>query len=346
MKNLFDTSRTVIIAEAGVNHNNDIEIAKEMIDVAVDAGADMVKFQTFSASNLVTRSAPKAPYQNSTTLSSESHLEMLKKLELSERSHRLLQEYCTVRGIVFLSSPFDLQSIDFLADLGLEIIKVPSGEITNTPYLRKIGSLTKKIILSSGMSTLDEIEYALSVLIEYGTTKDDIVVLHCTSAYPTPIGEVNLRAMCQIRDKCSVRVGYSDHTLGIEVPIAAVALGAQVIEKHFTLSRGMRGPDHKASLEPDELREMVRTVRNVEKALGNSSKIIFPSEEKNRLVARKSISALMNIKKGDIFSEKNITTKRPGSGLDPRQWDRVIGRIAARDIPLDELIVWSDVDDV
>lgn len=329
-------NRVFIIAEAGVNHNGSIELAKQLIDKASEAGADAVKFQSFKAERLVTRNARKAEYQKLTTNSRESQFEMIKKLELDYNKHRELIDYCHSKNIMFLSSPFDLESIELLNELGLEIFKIPSGEINNLPYLRKIGSLKKKVILSTGMSTLGDIENALTILRSSGTT--DVTVLHCNTEYPTPMKDVNLLAMKTIKDAFKVEVGYSDHTLGIEVPIAAVALGATVIEKHFTLDKTMEGPDHKASLEPEELKEMVRCIRNIEQALGDGVKRLTESESKNIKIARKSIVAGRDIKKGEIFTEKNLAIKRPGDGISPMRWDEVIGKIAKRDFLEDELI--------
>ncbi len=328
--------KVFIIAEAGVNHNGSIELAKELIDKASEAGADAVKFQSFKAEKLVTKNARKAEYQEDTTGKEENQFEMIKKLELDYEKHEELINYCKSKDIMFLSSPFDLESIDLLNNLGLGIFKIPSGEITNLPYLRKIGSLEKKVILSTGMSTLGDIEKALEILKTSGTT--DITILHCNTEYPTPIGDVNLNAMNTIRDAFKVEVGYSDHTLGIEVPIAAVALGATVIEKHFTLDKTMEGPDHRASLEPNELKEMVRCIRNIEKALGDGVKNLSQSESKNLKVARKSIVASKIIAKGEVFTEKNLAIKRPGEGISPMRWDEIIGKIAKRDFEEDELI--------
>ncbi|NQY94711.1 MAG: N-acetylneuraminate synthase, partial [Campylobacteraceae bacterium] len=297
-----------IIAEAGVNHNGSIELAKKLIDVAVEAGADAVKFQTFKAENLVSPDAKKAKYQQETTNKSESQFEMLKKLELDVDTHKELISYCQEKKIMFLSTPFDLDSIDLLSDLGLKIFKVPSGEITNLPYLRKIGTLNKKVVLSTGMSTLNEVVDAFNVLIKAGTDKDNITILHANTQYPTPMCDVNLNAMLTIRDVLGVQVGYSDHTLGIEVDIAAVAMGASIIEKHFTLDNKMEGPDHKASLEPNELIQMVKAIRNIELALGSSEKKPSPSESENIKVVRKSIVAAREIKKGEVLTENNLTT--------------------------------------
>jgi N,N'-diacetyllegionaminate synthase len=331
-------NKVFIIAEAGVNHNGDVNIAKRMIEAASDAGADAVKFQTFKAERIISRTAPKADYQKRTTGARESQLEMVKRLELDKKAHRELVAHCKRKGIEFLSAPFDQESIDLLNSFGLTMFKIPSGEITNLLYLRKIGGLGKKIILSTGMADMGEIEDALDIIIEAGTPKKNITVLHCTTEYPTPMREVNLLAMSTIRDAFKVSVGYSDHTKGIEVPIAAVALGATIIEKHFTLDRAMEGPDHAASLEPPELKTLIRTIRNVEKALGDGVKRPSPSELKNREIARKSLVASRSIRKGERLSAKNITTKRPGNGISPMQWDTVIGLIAQKNFKADELI--------
>ena len=329
---------TLIIAEAGVNHNGDIELAKRLIDVAADAGADLVKFQTFSAERLTTQSAPKAYYQNQTTDSAESQYLMLKQLELSMEMHEVLISHCQQRNIGFFSTGFDIQSLDYLALLGPERFKIPSGEITNLPYLRHVGGYGKPVILSTGMATLSEIEAALEVLEAAGTPRRQITVLHCNTEYPTPMQDVNLRAMCGIRDGFGVAVGYSDHTAGIEVPIAAVALGATVIEKHLTLDRNLPGPDHKASLEPDEFAAMVRAIRNIEQAMGDGIKRPSPSEAKNKPIARKSLVAAKPICAGEQFTAENVTAKRPGSGISPMRWDEVMGQVAARDFAADELI--------
>ena len=327
-----------IIAEAGVNHNGDVKLAKKLVDTAADAGADAVKFQTFKADQLVSKEAPKADYQQQTTDADESQLEMIRKLELSEAAHRELRSYCAVKNIQFLSTPFDFPSIDFLEELGLNIYKIPSGEITNLPYLRKIGSLKKEIILSTGMATLEEVRTALDVLVSSGTPRSKITVLHATTEYPTPFEDVNLSAMQAMGSDLGVRVGYSDHTLGIEIPIAAAALGACVIEKHFTLDRGMAGPDHKASLEPDELKAMVQAVRRIECAMGDGVKKPSASEQKNISVARKSIVATCAIEFGELFTTKNLTAKRPGTGVSPMQWDEIVGRKASRNYRKDEQI--------
>ncbi len=330
--------KTFIIAEAGVNYNGSIDIAKKLISIAKEIGADAVKFQTFKAERLVCKSARKAEYQKNTTDADESQFDMIKRLELNEDAHRELICYCKNKNIIFLSTPFDLESIDLLNNLGLEIFKIPSGEITNLPYIRKIGRLKKKVILSTGMADLEEIGNAINVLTEYGTRKEDITVLHCNTEYPTPFEDVNLLAMLSIRDAFKVAVGYSDHTVGIEISIAAVALGATVIEKHFTLDKNMEGPDHKASLEPHELKAMVRAIRNIEKAMGDGIKKPSTSEIKNKLIVRKSIVAAKEIKKGEVLSEETLAVKRPGNGMSPLEWDRVIGKRAKRNFTEDEMI--------
>ncbi|MFA6357067.1 MAG: N-acetylneuraminate synthase [Candidatus Omnitrophota bacterium] len=330
--------KVFIIAEAGVNHNGYLKIAKKMVDAAAESGADAVKFQTFNAESLVSKYAPKAAYQKKNTDKGESQLEMIKKLRLDFNAHKELIRYCRIKKIMFLSSPFDLESIDLLSGLGLEIFKIPSGEITNLPYLRKIGSLRKKIILSAGMADLKEIGIALEILISSGTKKSNITVLHCNTEYPTPLEDANLRAMLTIRDKFKVKVGYSDHTLGVEVAIAAVAMGASIIEKHFTLNKKMAGPDHKASLECDELKQMVTLVRNIEKAIGSGIKEPSKSEVKNINLVRKSIVAANNIKKGERFNKNNITVKRPGFGLSPMLWDAVVNKKAKQDFKAGDLI--------
>ena len=327
-----------IIAEAGVNHNGSVDLAKRLIDTAFDSGADAVKFQTFKAKNIVVKNLDKAEYQKSSSDPLQSQFDMLKKFEFDLKTHKELISYCQNKGIIFLSSPFDLESIDLLSELKMTIYKIPSGEITNLPYLRHIGSLGKKVILSSGMSNLKEVEDALSVLTDAGTAIDDVIVLHANTMYPTPMKDANLKAMLTIQKEFSVAVGYSDHTSGIEVSIAAVAMGASCIEKHFTLDKKMDGPDHKASLEPSELKEMVCSIRNIEKALGSSSKKPSPSEIVNLEVVRKSIVASQEIKKGEILTCKNITVKRPGTGLSPMMWDEVISTPASRDYQMDDLI--------
>lgn len=328
----------LIIAEAGVNHNGSLETACRLIDTAVEAGADIVKFQTFTADANISKGAEKAAYQKETTDIYESQYEMVKKLELDRDAHVELVDYCEQKGIEFLSSPFDHDSIDLLYELGLKRFKIPSGEITNLPYLRHIGKYGKPIILSTGMATLEEIESALGILEEASTVREKITVLHCNTEYPSPMVDVNLKAMLTIRDKLRVQVGYSDHTLGIEVPIAAVALGATIIEKHFTLDRTLPGPDHRASLEPDELEEMVKEIRNIEQALGDGIKRPSPSEQKNIPIARKSIVAARNIQKGESFTEENLAIKRPGIGISPMRWDKLVGRVAEKDYKVDELI--------
>ncbi len=328
MKKIF------IIAEAGVNHNGSFELAKQLVDKAIEANVDCVKFQTFlKAETVISKFAQKAQYQKQTTGANETQADMVRKLWISFKDFEALKSYCDEKGIMFLSTPFDLESIDFLANLGLEIFKIPSGEITNLPYLRKINSFKRDVILSTGMANLDEIQAALDVL------KDcKVSLLHCTTEYPCPFEAVNLQAMNTMRTKFGLEVGYSDHTKGIEVPTAAAALGATIIEKHFTLDKNMEGPDHKASLEPEELKAMVSAIRNIEKALGNGIKEPQEAEKKNIEIARKSIVAKCDIKKGEIFSEENITTKRPGSGISPMMWDKVIGTIAQKDYHEDELI--------
>lgn len=327
-----------IIAEAGVNHNGSIELAKKLIDVAVQAGVDAVKFQTFKTENLVSKNAQKADYQKETTGSNESQFDMIKKLELDINTHHELIKYCNSKNIMFLSTPFDHDSIDLLNNLGLEIFKIPSGEITNLPYLRKIGALNKKVILSTGMAKIGEIEDALDVLINAGTLKENITILHANTMYPTPMEDVNLKAMVTIGNTFDIDYGYSDHTLGIEVDIAAVAMGAICIEKHFTLDKNMEGPDHKASLEPDELISMVKGIRNVELALGSSVKKPSPSETPNIKIARKSIVASKNIKIGEILSENNLAIKRPSGGICPMRWDEIIGSTAIKNYQEDEKI--------
>ena len=327
-----------IIAEAGVNHNGSVDLAKKLIDVASISGADAVKFQTFKAKNLVVENTKKADYQKQTTDASESQFDMIKKLELDAETHKGLIAYCQEKNIMFLSTPFDHESIDLLCDLGLKIFKVPSGEITNLTYLRYVGSLNKRVILSTGMSNLEEVGDALNILINAGTSKDNITVLHANTMYPTPMEDVNLNAMLTIQKEFGVAVGYSDHTLGIEVDIAAVAMGASCIEKHFTLDKTMDGPDHKASLEPKELKEMVVAIRNIEKALGSFKKKPSPSETVNIEIARKSIVASQSIKKGEKLSSKNITTKRPGAGLNPMKWDEILHKVASKDYQMDDLI--------
>ena len=331
-------NRVLIIAEAGVNHNGNLGLAKQLIDAAAKAGADLVKFQTFNANRQVTRAAKKADYQTQTTDSKESQHEMLRRLELTEDMHRELITHCVASNIGFFSTGFDIESIDLLLSLGQDNFKIPSGEITNLPYLRYIGKLGKSVILSTGMATLGDIEAAIDVLEQAGTARAQITVLHCTTEYPTPMNEVNLRAMQSIHAAFGVAVGYSDHTPGIEVAIAAVAMGATVIEKHFTLDRNLPGPDHQASLEPVELKAMVVAIRNIEIALGDGIKRLTPSEARNKPVARKSLVACQAIKAGEAFSAQNITSKRPGTGISPMRWEEVMGRAAPRDFVADELI--------
>lgn len=326
-----------IIAEAGVNHNGDIKLAKKLIDIAVEAGVDAVKFQTWKTELITTKDAPQAEYQIENTGIDESQFDMLKKLELSYGDFRELKLYCDNKNILFLSTADEKVSAEFLKELQ-DVFKIGSGEITNIPFLRYIGSISKKIILSTGMSTLGEIEIALNTLLSAGIKKEDIILLHVTTQYPTPMKEVNLKAMITLRDAFKMKVGYSDHTMGIEVPIAAVALGAKVIEKHFTLSRDMEGPDHIASLEPGELKDMVQSIRNIEIAIGNGLKKPSESEKRNILVVRKSIVASRKILKGDVFSEENITVKRPGTGISPTRWEEVIGKLAIKDFKLDDFI--------
>lgn len=328
--------KVFILVEAGVNHNGCLETAKKMIQVAKDSGADAIKFQTFKAEKLVSKFAEKAEYQKNNTQIIESQLEMIKRLELTFEDFKELKEYCEELGILFLSTPFDFESIEFLKELKMEIWKIPSGEITNLPYLRKVGKIAKKIIISTGMCELFEIEEALNILKDSGVS--DIAILHCNTEYPTPMKDVNLRAMQTLKKKFKQKIGYSDHTLGIEVPIAAVALGAEIIEKHFTLDKCMIGPDHKASLNPIELKNMIDSIRNIEVALGSADKFVTESELKNKNIARKSIVAKKNISQGEIFTEDNLTIKRPGNGISPMKWDEVIGKIAKKEFIEDELI--------
>lgn len=326
----------IIIAEAGVNHNGNIELAKLMVDEAVFAGADYIKFQTFIPESLVSVYAQKATYQKEATGNNESQLQMLKRLALTKQDFMDLNLYCQERGIGFLSTPFDMESIDFLENLDMDFWKIPSGEVTNLPYLERIGQTKKKVIMSTGMCEMNEIKDAIRVLELNGT--NDIALLHCNTQYPTPMEDVNLLALKHIAKETGKVIGYSDHTLGIEVSIAAVALGAQIIEKHFTLDKKMVGPDHKASLEPKELKELVRSVRNIELCLGSGVKKRTASEIDNYVAARKSIVAKTAIKVGDIFSAENLTVKRPGSGITPMKWHEIIGTRAQRDYALDELI--------
>jgi len=331
-------SKTLIIAEAGVNHNGALALAFDLIGAAAEAGADVVKFQTFKAKSLVTQSASKADYQLQTTNSEESQFEMIKKLELNEKMHLELIAECSKYGIRFASTGFDEGSVDLLCDLGVDFLKIPAGEITNVPYLRHVGSKGLPVILSTGMSELNEVKEALDILMRAGTQKEKITVLHCNTEYPTPMEDVNLNAMLTMRDELGVEIGYSDHTQGIEVPIAAVALGAKVIEKHFTLDRSMDGPDHAASLEAEELKQMVSSIRNIESVMGDGIKRPSSSELKNIRVVRKSIVAQENILKGEVFTKKNLCVKRPGTGLSPTKWDEVLGQSSLRDFKADELI--------
>jgi N,N'-diacetyllegionaminate synthase len=330
--------KTLIIAEAGVNHNGDMALAKQLIAKAAEAGADLVKFQTFVASKIISKTAPKAEYQKGATSPEESQQEMVRKLELTKENHLELIDECRRKGIGFFSTAFDLDSIDLLEAFDSEYVKAPSGELTNLPYLRYLTRHGKPVLLSTGMANLGEIEAAIDVIELAGTPRERITVLHCTTEYPTPMEDVNLRAMVNIGHALGVKVGYSDHTQGIEIPIAAVALGATVIEKHFTLDRSLPGPDHRASLEPGELKAMVAGIRNIERALGDGIKRPSPSELKNKPIARKSLVAVRDIKAGELFSLDNLTAKRPGTGISPMKWDEVIGRTAARDFNEDELI--------
>jgi N,N'-diacetyllegionaminate synthase len=331
-------SRTIVIAEAGVNHNGHTCMALELVDAAAEAGADFVKFQTFSAERISTSHARKALYQIGSIGNTETQLEMLRLLELSKESYGQIIERCEVRGIGFLSTGFDIQSLDFLVALGVPMIKIPSGEITNLPYLRHVAELGLPTIMSTGMASIDEVSDAVVALEMAGLTRDQLTILHCTTEYPTRMTDVNLRAMLHMRDHFGVEVGYSDHTLGIEVSIAAVALGASVIEKHFTLDRSFIGPDHKASLEPSQLTEMVKAIRNIENALGDGTKIPRTVELSNKIVVRKSLVAARNISAGELFSTDNVAIKRPGNGISPMQWDKVIGKPAPRSFIYDELI--------
>ncbi len=336
--------KTIIIAEAGVNHNGDPEIAKQLVDVAVDAGADIVKFQTFRAEKLVSMEAQKADYQLKTVQNGDRRqFDMLKKLEIDQETHEMLIDYCRDREIEFLSTAFDIDSIALLNRLGLKRIKIPSGEITNLPYLKKAGSLGKPVIISTGMSDLGEVEDALDILLETGLRRDKITVLHCNTEYPTPYGDVNLRAMQAMASAFDVSIGYSDHTLGIEVPIAAVAMGASVIEKHFTLSRDMEGPDHKASLEPFELKMMVQSIRNIEKALGTGIKKPTPSEMRNINIARKSIHLVRSLKAGDRICEDDLIMLRPGDGIAPMLLGWVIGKHLNKDLEFGSKLNMSDI---
>ncbi len=330
--------KVIIIAEAGVNHNGDYELAKKLVVAAKQAGADYVKFQTARPELVISRYAPKAEYQMGTTKKEESQLDMCRAIHLPLTDYAPLKKYCDENEISFISTPFDLESIDVLAPLGMDFWKIPSGEITNLPYLKKIARLHQPVIMSTGMSNLGDIEAALKVLTDNGLIEDQITLLHCNTEYPTPYEDVNLRAMITLKEAFGVNVGYSDHTKGIEVSLAAVAMGATVIEKHFTLDCNLPGPDHKASLEPDELEQLVKSIRHLEKAFGSPVKQVSRSEKKNMTVARKSLIAAVDIKKGEKFTDKNMTVKRPGNGISPMLWDEVTGRIAPRDFKEDELI--------
>ena len=332
-------NKTIIIAEAGVNHNGDIATAKRLIDVASDAGVDYVKFQTFKANKIVTKQAKRADYQNENTKNLDTQYEMLKKLELNADAHHLLIKYCNDKGIKFLSTGFDLDSLEFLYKIGIRLAKIPSEEITNYPYLKKVAQLFPEVVLSTGMSDMDDINKALAILLKFGVKKENITILHCNTEYPTPMSDVNLKAMLHIQKELDVKIGYSDHTLGIEVPIAAVTLGAILIEKHFTLDRNLSGPDHRASLEPNELKQMVKSIRNIEKALsGSEIKEPSMSELKNKQIIRKSIVAIRPIVKGETFNKNNIGTKRPGTGISPINWESIIGQVSKYNFEQDELI--------
>ena len=335
---MLSSDKVFIIAEAGVNHNGSHDIAKELIVEASKAGADAIKFQLFDASKVVTGRAAKAAYQNKNSPKDETQYDMLKKLELKENVYKELMDLCRLKDIVFFLSPFDLESINKMAIWGIEIFKIPSGEITNLPYLKKVGGYSRNVILSTGMSNLEEIGAAINVLVNSGTKKENITVLHCNTEYPTPFDDVNLRAMKSIGKTYGVKVGYSDHTIGLEVPVAAVTLGATVIEKHFTLDCRMNGPDHKASMEPGDFNRMVCAIRNVEHALGEGVKKLSSSEQRNKVIIRKSIVASRPIKQGETFTEENITTKRPAIGLSPMTWDSVVGKKSKRDFNKDEPI--------
>ncbi|MCX2745187.1 N-acetylneuraminate synthase [Mangrovivirga sp. M17] len=337
--------RTLIIAEAGVNHNGDIEIAKQLIVSAADAGADYVKFQTFKAEKIVSYKAKKADYQSLNLNDDQiSQYEMLKRLELSHSDHIELKGYAEKQGIKFTSSPFDVESINYLQNIGIDLFKCPSGEITNYPYLKALAQTGSKLILSTGMANYGEIESAIQLLIEHGLKKENLTVLHCNTQYPTPMEDVNLHAMNSIKAAFDVNVGYSDHTLGIEVPTAAVALGASVIEKHFTLDRTMEGPDHVASLEPNELKDMVRAIRNIEKATsGSGIKEVSPSEIKNKQIARKSIHIIKPLKKGEEIIESNLISLRPGDGISPMEWERILGKKVTTDLEANHMLDWRDI---
>lgn len=331
-------NHVIIIAEAGVNHNGNYELAKQLVIKAKEAGVDYVKFQTAKPELVISKYAEMAEYQKANTGKVESQLDMCKKIHLKLEDYKPLKAFCEEVGVKFISTPFDLVSIDVLEELDMDFWKVPSGEVTNYPYLVKIAKTHRPVIMSTGMCEVDEVRAAINVLLENGLTRDQISLLHCNTEYPTPFQDVNLTAMIDLTNELGLSVGYSDHTVGIEVPIAAVAMGARVIEKHFTLDHNMEGPDHKASLEPDELKAMVSAIRNIEKAIGDGKKHVSDSERKNIAIARKSIIAARNIKKGELLTENNLTVKRPGNGINPMRWNEVIGKIAVRDFVEDELI--------
>lgn len=334
------TNHTLIIAEAGVNHNGSIELAKRLVEKAKEAGVDYIKFQTFKASKLVTKAARQAEYQQKNIgKEGDSQYQMLKKLELSPEEHEVLIDYCHQLGIKFFSTAFDFDSIEYLHSLNLGLWKIPSGEVTNYPFLKRIAAFNEPTILSTGMCDMEDVRAAVNALYQNDLSKENLILLHCNTEYPTPFEDVNLKAMDALRNEFGVEVGYSDHTKGIEVPIAAVALGATVIEKHFTLDRNMKGPDHKASLEPDELKAMVSAIRNIEKTVaGDGTKHVSESEKKNIAIARKSIVAACDIKEGEVFTDNNLTVKRPGNGVSPMRWEEVLGQKAKRDFNEDDLI--------
>ena len=337
-------NRTLIIAEAGVNHNGSLDLAKKLVDVASEAGVDYVKFQTFKAETLVSRTAKKAEYQQrNINDGDDSQFAMIKKLELNVEMHKVLIDYCQHKHVKFLSTAFDLDSIDLLNELEIDLFKIPSGEITNLPYLQKIGAIGKPVILSTGMANLGEIEAALTVLIDAGTDRGSISVLHCNTEYPTSMEDVNLKAMLTIGEAFKVQVGYSDHTLGIEIPVAAVAMGATIIEKHFTLDKTMEGPDHMASLEPDELINMVKAIRNIEKAMGNGIKRPSASEAKNMEIARKSIHIAKHLSVGHVLTMDDLLMKRPGSGISPMQINSVLGKSVTVALQEDDMLNWNQM---
>ena len=337
---------TLIIAEAGVNHNGNMEMAKQLIDVAANAGVDYVKFQTFKTEKLVSVSAKKAEYQknNMSDDTSDSQFDMLKKLELSLENHHELIAYCKQKNIRFLSTAFDLESVDLLKELGIDLFKIPSGEITNLPYLQKIGAFNTQVIVSTGMCVMSDIEEAVKALTEAGTERNKISILHCTTDYPTAMEDVNLNAMQNIKTHLNLPIGYSDHTLGIEVPVAAVAMGATIIEKHFTLDKTLPGPDHKASLEPSELKAMVTAIRNIEKAFGKSDKLPTESEQKNMLIARKSIHLAKKLEKGTLLKESDLIMKRPGDGISPMLLEKVIGKKLTGDFDVEHKLNWENIE--